>query len=159
MFFRRGKREKKKQEETADVGLTKEWPMINCTLERVRHAIRQYHQNMPKGVSLSVLVNEDNTIEYKLLTPYLGGIPRQTFYMSKETYELFDSPEIPRVLDRVQRAVDRYIKEKKAFPIIEGDPYRKVSYLKLGEYLEARPDMDTYLTDVENMITHVKPKD
>ncbi|WP_053083687.1 DUF3939 domain-containing protein [Rubeoparvulum massiliense] len=137
---------------------SQEVPQIDCTLSEVRKAIHQYYRDLPKGTNLSIIICDDNSIDYSLLIPYLHGIPRQTYFMSKATYELFEDGEIPRILDLVQKAVDRYIFERNELPIIDGDPYHKVSYLKLRDYLDERPSIDTYLTDQENMITHRKPR-
>lgn len=133
------------------------WPTIVATIDDVNKAIRKYHSEIPKGASLRVLVNDDATIDYALLAPYLNGIPSQMFYMSKETFELFDVPELPLLMDKVQRAVDQYVEAYHKAPVIEGDPYYKVSYLKLQDFLHERPQVDFYITSEEHLITHIKP--
>lgn len=158
MFFRRRGRKKDDRSIASGKNEGRSWPQIDVTIDELKKAVQDYHKQLPAGVSLSVLVEPDNRIDYSLLAPFLQGIPRKQYYMSKETFEIFDEPEIPRVLDQVQRAVDQYIQDKKAFPIIDGDPYFKISYFKLADYLDERPSIDTYLTEVENMITHKKPE-
>ncbi|WP_070119901.1 DUF3939 domain-containing protein [Bacillus marinisedimentorum] len=140
----------------------KKLPVINASLQDVREAVRAFADNAPKGVYSSILVKEDNTIDYELLAPYLHGIPERKLYMSRATYEIFeeDECEICVETDKVQAAVDAYVKETGELPYIEGDPYRKVSYYKLESrsLLSERPSIDFYLTDEEFLITHRKPR-
>ncbi|WP_268748338.1 DUF3939 domain-containing protein [Gracilibacillus boraciitolerans] len=82
--------------------------------------------------------------------------------MSKETYDLFEEEDkhIAYALDTIQRAVDNYIAQKKELPIIDYDPYRKVSMHKLEQLklIDERPEMEFYITDEEQLVTTVKPK-
>ncbi|WP_458414396.1 DUF3939 domain-containing protein [Schinkia sp. CFF1] len=134
----------------------------SCDLESIKKAVRDFALNAPKGVTTKVLVKEDHSIDFDLLKPYLNGIPDKSFYMSKETYEIFEEKdkEIPYFLDLIQNAVDRYVQMYNKVPITQGDPYKKVSYLLLekNNLIHERPTIDLYITDDEYLITHIKPK-
>ncbi|MCF6094395.1 DUF3939 domain-containing protein [Microaerobacter geothermalis] len=151
MFKRKNKKRMKAEK--------KHWPEIEVTALEIKKAIHEYYKSLPKGVSLTVLIMEDNKIDMNLLAPFLNGIPKKTFYMSRATYEIFEEPEIPANLDLVQQAVDEYMKEHSDLPIIDGDPNKQVSYSKLSPYLHGKtPNIPIFITDIENMVTHQKPK-
>lgn len=137
------------------------YPIIHVTIEEVRKALRTFSEQLPKGVYRSILVKEDNEIDFTQLVKILGGIPSEKFYMSKETYDLFTEDEkvIPFEMDIVQRAVDLYVKEQKKFPVLEFDPERKINYYQLIQehFLKLRPTIQFYLTDLDGLITHIKP--
>lgn len=134
---------------------------VDISLEQLRQAIRAWEDAQPKGVYRSILVEEDNRINTDLLLPYLSGKPKQTYYMSKSTYETFEEKEkeIAQLLDRVQAAVDKYIRIEEGLPIIDFDADKRVNYFLLESkgYLKETPPITLYLTDDENMITHRKP--
>lgn len=135
----------------------------DLSLKEVRKAIHEFSDHLPDGVELRTVINEDLTLDYNLLAPYLKGIPKNTYYMSKETYELFEEQDhqLALDLDLVQRAVDHYIQQNKELPVIEHDPYLKVNYFKLENagLLHERPNRDFYMTDEEHMITYKKPSE
>ncbi|WML43251.1 DUF3939 domain-containing protein [Neobacillus sp. PS3-40] len=139
---------------------TENLPIIDVTLEEVRQAVREFSDNLPNGVYRTILVQDDNSIDFKQLTHILGGIPSRSFYMSKETYELFEEGDklIPFEMDLVQRAVDQYVKDKKEYPILLFDPYRKVSYNQLisQHYLKSPPKTQFYVSNSDGMITNHK---
>lgn len=136
-------------------------PIINVTIDQVRAAIRRFAEQLPKGVYRSILVKDNNEIDFTLLTKILGGLPSQKFYMSKETYDLFPENEklIAVEMDLVQKAVDQYVKEQKKFPVLPFDPERRINYYQLLQehYLRIKPAIQFYLTDLDGMITHIKP--
>lgn len=155
MFWKRKKKEKTPSpEETL--------PVRHVSIDELREAVHKYADSLPKGVQLSVIINEDLTMNYELLAPFLKAIPKETYYMSKETYEIFEEKDkqLAEELDMIQKAVDKYVQQKKELPVIEGDPYHRVSYLKLEKLnlLPYRPDRDFYITDEEFLITHRKPQ-
>ncbi len=137
-------------------------PIIDIDIDDVRKAVRQFSNQLPKGVYRTILVNEDNSIDFHQLIPILGGIPAKKFYMSKETYDLFEENEkhIPQAMDMVQRAVDLYVKEHKEYPMLSFDPERRVNYYQLVQenYLKTTPDIQFYITDLDGLITHIKPE-
>jgi hypothetical protein len=137
------------------------YPMIEVTKEQVRDAIRKYSDELPKGIYRSILVNDDYSIDFEKLTPILKGIPSSKFYMSKETYDIFDETEkeIPALMDQVQKAVDAYQKDHNQYPILPFDPLRRVNYylLRNEHYLKFQPDIDFYITKYDGIITHIKP--
>ncbi len=153
MMFKWGKN-KKNQENYNDT--------YNFDIESVKKAVREFADQAPKGVTTRTLVKDDHSIDFDLLKPYLKGIPEQKFYMSKETYEIFEEKDkiIPFYLDMIQFAVDQYVNMYKKIPITPGDPYRKVSYLLLekSNLIHERPNIDFYITNDEYLITHIKPK-
>lgn len=135
---------------------------IEVTMEEIRHAVRKFSDQLPKGVYRTILVRDDHSIDYKHIAPILGGIPSKNFYMSKETYDLFEESEkhIPPVMDIVQKAVDQYVKDHKEYPMLKFDAERRVNYYQLLEhhYLKAVPDIQFYITKLDGLITHVKPE-
>lgn len=154
MFWKKKKHRAPK--ESAD---ERNWPAVSVSLPEVKKLVREFEQQLPKGINRTILIGKDNEIDFKLLAPILGGLPDRKFYMSKETFEIFNEEDghIPVWLDIVQRAVDDYIAEENALPTIPGDYSRKISYplLQNNYYLKERPPLDFYLTDLEDMITHI----
>jgi F0F1-type ATP synthase assembly protein I len=139
----------------------KNYPVIDVVIEQVRKAVRAFSDELPKGVYRTILVKDDNEIDFTQLAEILKGIPSEKFYMSKETYDLFPESEklIPFEMDLVQRAVDQYVKEHKKFPVLQFDPERRINYFELLQehYLKVKPETQFYLTDLDGMITHVQP--
>ena len=140
----------------------KSWPVIEATIEDVRKAIRTYSEQLPKGVYRTILVKEDNSIDFEQLAYTLKGIPSRKFYMSRETYDIFEEEdkEIPRVIDKVQKAVDSYVKEHKQPPMLQYDPLNRVNYYQLmqAHCLDSQPEIELYITNYDGLITHIKPK-
>ncbi|WP_066186982.1 MULTISPECIES: DUF3939 domain-containing protein [Gracilibacillus] len=138
------------------------YPQRDISIKELQQAIQQFEQDLPSHIPLRVLINEDRSLDYSLLTPFLKAIPNQPYYMSKETYELFPEEEkhLAVALDQVQRAVDQYILQTNTLPVIDYDPYRKVNFFKLEQLdlIDQRPDIDFYITDLENLITMEKPE-
>ena len=141
---------------------TPEWPVIDVTLDEVVNAVRQFSEKLPKGVYRTILVNDDHSIDFKQLAHTLKGMPSKTFYMSKETYDIFEEvdKDIPPVIDKVQKAVDQFVKEQKKYPMLPYDPLRRVNYYLLMQerYLEKKPDIELYITDYDGLLSHEKPK-
>jgi F0F1-type ATP synthase assembly protein I len=138
-----------------------EYPRIEITIDQVRKAVREFSDNLPKGAYRTILVQEDNRIDFRQLAPILGGIPTKDFYMSKETYDIFEEKDkiIPVEMDIVQRAVDQYVKEHKEYPMLKFDPHRRVNYYQLNSehYLKSPPKTQFYISNFDGMITHIKP--
>lgn len=138
------------------------YPIIDVTIDQVRNAVRQFSDNLPKGVYRTIIVQDDNSIEFKQLANILGGIPSKKFYMSKETYDLFEENDkkIPAEMDMVQKAVDLYVKERKEYPMLRFDPHRRVNYYQLIQenYLKSTPDTQFYITELDGLITHNRPE-
>ncbi len=136
--------------------------IIEATLHEIRQAVGTFSEKKRDGISLKVLVKDNNELDASLLVSHLGGIPSKPFYMSKETFELFEEEQrhIPYWIDTVQRAVDVYIHSEKEVPIIEGDPFQKISFYKLEKkaLLTERPPLDFYYTEQEGMVSHRKPE-
>jgi hypothetical protein len=138
------------------------YPIIDVSEEEIRNAVRKFSDELPKGVYRTILVNEDYSIDFTQLTHILRGIPSKKYYMSKETYDIFNEDEktIPAIMDAVQIAVDHYIKVEKKHPILPYDPLRRVNYyeLKQNHYLDFLPEIEFYITDYDGIITHIKPQ-
>ncbi|SER85920.1 Protein of unknown function [Gracilibacillus ureilyticus] len=138
------------------------YPIRAVSSEEVKNAVRAYSKTLPSNVPLKVLINEDSTINFELLTPFLKAFPDRNYYMSKETYEIFEEEDkhLALAVDKVQKAVDQYVDLKKDLPIIDYDPYRKVSYFKLEQLnlITDRPEIDFYITGEEYLITRKKPQ-
>lgn len=137
----------------------KDWPEIDVDLVEVRQAVRKFSDGLPKGVYRTILVNEDNSIDFSQLAQILGGIPSKKYYMSRETYDLFEEKDIPAEMDKVQRAVDLYVKEKREYPMLPFDPSRRVNYYQLlqDHYLKEHPKIQFYITDCDGLVSHIKP--
>lgn len=152
------KREKKKLNKNENKD---DYPIIETSLTEVKRAVREFADQAPKGITTRVLVLDDHSIDFHLLAPYLNGIPNKPFYMSKETYEIFDESEkeMAIYLDKIQHAVDSYINMYNSPPTISGDPHFKVSYIKLENsgLLNERPNIDFYITDQEYLVSHKRP--
>jgi F0F1-type ATP synthase assembly protein I len=140
----------------------KSWPLIEATIDDVRKAIRIYSEQLPKGVYRTILVNEDNSIDFDQLASTMKGIPSRKFYMSKETYDIYEEAdkEIPKIIDKVQKAVDSYKKENKEYPMLKYDPLNRVNYYQLiqSRCLDEQPPIDLYITNYDGLVTHIKPK-
>ncbi|WP_438448729.1 DUF3939 domain-containing protein [Gorillibacterium sp. sgz5001074] len=134
-------------------------PTVAVTLAEVKSLVREFEQHLPKGMNRTVLIGPDNEINFHLLIPYLHGLPSRKFYMSRETFEIFPEEErhIPYWLDIVQRAVDAYIVEEGAAPVVFGDVKRRINCALLHQYylLKELPPLDFYLSDQEDLITHI----
>ena len=80
------------------------------------------------NIVYTVLVNDDYTVNYDLLKPYLPAFPTNHFLITKETLEVFEHTEenlnLVKEIDIVQKAVDQYVTEKEMFPIVEGSEDR-----------------------------------
>ncbi|WP_052427489.1 DUF3939 domain-containing protein [Neobacillus niacini] len=139
-----------------------DYPIIDITIDQVRIAVRQFSDNLPKGAYRTIIVQNDNSIDFKQLANILGGIPSKQFYMSKETYDLFEENEkkIPGEMDMVQKAVDLYVKERKEYPMLRFDPNRRVNYYQLiqDNYLRTAPETEFYITELDGLITHIRPE-
>jgi len=84
------------------------------------------------------------------------------FLLSRETYDLFEENEknIPVEMDKVQKAVDLFVKERKAYPMLGFDPNRRVNYYQLMQenFLKSEPEIQFYITDLDGLITHIRPE-
>lgn len=138
------------------------WPIIDPSVEDVRKAIRVYSEKLPKGVYRTILVKDDNSIDVEQLAPFLKGIPSRKFYMSRETYDIFseEDKEIAKTLDKVQKAVDLYVKEHQEYPLLPYDPLNRVNYYQLlqAHCLDAQPEIELYITNYDGLVTHINPK-
>ncbi|MCA0969644.1 DUF3939 domain-containing protein [Halobacillus litoralis] len=134
----------------------------DLSIDEIRKAIHAYSDQKPSHVPLSVLIQDDLTLDYELLSPFLHAKPSKPFYMSRETYELFEEEDydLAKEIDHVQQAVDAYMKQTQETPVIESDPYKRINYYKLRRLglLQEKPEREYYLTNEEFMITHKKPK-
>lgn len=131
---------------------------ITVTLPEVKQAVRQFENDMPPKINRTVLLKEDKSIDLSRLTRYLGGVSDQKFYMSRETFEIFDEGEkdIPYFLDLVQSAVDSYFSDTGKLPLLEEASLPEVHFRLLASqrYLKEVPPFPLYITDEELMLTH-----
>ncbi|WP_318502376.1 DUF3939 domain-containing protein [Bacillus sp. T3] len=134
----------------------------DITKEEVVKAVRKFSDNLPKGTYRTILVHDDYSIDFEQLRRYLPRTPTQKFYMSKETYEIFEEHErhIPPLMDKVQQAVDQYVKLHKEYPILPYDNLHRVNgYLLVQEkLLDEVPTIEFYITNYDGLISHKKPK-
>ncbi|WP_226038054.1 DUF3939 domain-containing protein [Aquibacillus saliphilus] len=152
------KNKNKKQKKQAKLP---KYPIRDIPLFELKKAIDKYSDQLPNQIPLSVIINDDLTLNFQLLAPFLKGIPEQTYYMTRETYDLFEEKDqqLAFDIDMIQKAVDDYMQQTKELPVINGDPYKKVSFFKLEKLnlIEYRPELAFYLTDEEYLITYKKP--
>lgn len=158
---------KRKSGETQNLDIQTEqedeggYPYIEADLDSVRIAIRTFAEGLPKGVFRTILAEDDNRIDFKQIAHILGGIPTKNYYLSKETYDIFEESDkhIPTEMDMVQKAVDQYVKDFKEFPILPFDPHKRINYYQLQQnrYLKTPPATQFYLTNLDGLITHKKP--
>ena len=136
----------------------RELETMDLSLNDIRKAINDYAEKKSDRVPLSVIINEDLTIDYELLAHFIEGKPRKTFYMSRETYEVFEEEnlQLAKDINMMQRAVDAYVQQEKELPIIEDDPYRRVNCYKLERLglITHRPDREFYITKEEYMVDY-----
>ncbi|UQZ37201.1 DUF3939 domain-containing protein [Paenibacillus sp. PK3_47] len=131
---------------------------IAVTLPQIKQAVRQFEADMPPAINRTALILEDKSIDVSRLKRYLGGVPRQKFYMSRETFEIFEESDklVPYYLDLVQSAVDNYISDTGKLPLIEDAYLPEVHYrlLHSERYLKETPPFPLYITEEEMMLTH-----
>lgn len=131
---------------------------LTVTMPQLRQAIRKFEEDMPAPINRTALILEDKSIDLSRLKRYLGGIPKQKFYMSRETFEIFEEEDrlVPYYLDMVQAAVDNYISDTGKLPLIEDAWLPEVHYRLLAtqSYLKETPPFPLYITDEEMMLTH-----
>lgn len=131
---------------------------ITVTLPQVKQALRKFEEDMPSIINRTALIQDDKRIDLSRLKRYLGGIPEQNFYMSRETYEVFEEHDklVPYYLDMVQTAVDNYISDTGKLPLVEDAWLPEVHYrlLSTESYLQETPPFPLYITNEEMMLTH-----
>lgn len=139
-----------------------DWPVIETTISDIREAVRMFAADLPNGIKRTILIKDDYSIDFVQLAPYLGGIPSKPYYMSKETYTIFEEQDknIPPIIDRVQKAVYLFYRVNKKYPIRPFDPLYRVNYHQLmqGHYLDKMPLIELYFTDYDGLITNQKPE-
>lgn len=133
-------------------------PAVQVSLNEVKQAVLKYEADMPEGINRKSLLQPDGSLDLKRLSRYLGGVSEQKFYLSRETYEIFEEKdrEIPYFLDLVQVAVDVYVEETGQLPVLEKEPPFQVDYrlLQREHFLKELPPFPLYITDQEMLLTH-----
>ncbi|MBM7097753.1 DUF3939 domain-containing protein [Bacillus sp. H-16] len=151
MWFKRKKggnnRKKKPNVETKPV-----------TIEEMRSAINQYAKQLNPDVSLRTIVKDNHEVDSDVLIEQLNCKPDRPFYMSKETFEIFEEADYPKWIDLCQVACDQYFLEKDEEPVTPGDSTRKVNYLKIRNYMKDEPPFQLYLHPQDRMVTHRVPE-
>ncbi|MFD3445892.1 DUF3939 domain-containing protein [Microbacteriaceae bacterium 4G12] len=108
-------------------------------------------------VVYTVLVNDDYTVNFDMLKPYLPALPTNTFLITKETFEVFEdlaeNRKLVKEIDEVQRAVDQYVTEKEKFPIIDGNSNRKICPMKLLPFLKRQLERDLYISEKHYLVS------
>ncbi|MGN4444112.1 DUF3939 domain-containing protein [Bacillus cereus group sp. MYBK79-1] len=109
------------------------------------------------NIVYTVLVNDDYTVNYDLLKPYLSVFPTNSFLITKETLEVFEHTEenlnLVKEIDIVQKAVDLYVTEKEMFPIVEGSEERLICGMKLGPYLNRILKRNLYISEKHYLVS------
>ncbi|MFJ8531266.1 DUF3939 domain-containing protein [Bacillus sp. NPDC094106] len=109
------------------------------------------------NIVYTVLVNDDYTVNYDLLKPYLLAFPTNMFLITKETLEVFEytaeNLELVKEIDLVQKAVDQYVTEKEMFPIVEGNEERLICRMKLAPYLDRILKRDLYISEKHYLVS------
>jgi hypothetical protein len=135
--------------------------VVETTLDQMREAVLRFESEMPEGINRIALLKSDGRLDASRLTRYLGGVSDRDYYVSRETFEIFEEKdrEIPYYLDLVQAAVDNYMDETGKLPVIDESSQYQVDFSVLlrGHYLKEKPPFPLYVTDQEMMLTH-RPK-
>ncbi|WP_251125770.1 MULTISPECIES: DUF3939 domain-containing protein [unclassified Exiguobacterium] len=135
---------------------------IDVTLSELRQAIHEYEQTLPKGVNRTVLLDDTQEIDTKRLKHHLSGVPKQRFYMSKETFHIVPEEERDVIyeMDQVQRALDLYMDEEKKLPLRKFQDALQLDLTRLreGGYLKTLPTRPYYVVD-ETLIVSLEPKE
>ena len=155
MRFRKRKNQRNEEERGEENNVQE----VSVSIEDMRKVVNAFASQLDDNISLRSIVKSDYQIDTDLLYSYLGGKPDRLFYMSKETYEIFEEPELPMQIDQVQIACDQYVLETGKEPLVPGDKNRKINYFKLKHYLQDPPSFELYLHPVDRMVTHRKPDD
>lgn len=136
----------------------KNFQNISVNKKAISEGFEEWERAKKGPIPRSVFVKEDNSINKEMIAPYIGGIMIETYYMSKETYEIFEEKEreIAIYTDIVQKAVDNYIKIEKKYPIIDFSLEKKINYFIMiqKKYLKEKPPIQFYITEFEDLITH-----
>lgn len=134
---------------------------IDITLPQLRQAIHEYEQTLPKGINRTVLLDDEQEIDTERLKHQLSGIPKQRFFMSKETFHIV--PETDRdviyEMDQVQRALDLYMDQEKKLPLRKFQDTLQLDLMRLREtgYLKVLPKRPYFVVD-ESLIVSLEPK-
>ncbi|AOM83638.1 DUF3939 domain-containing protein [Salisediminibacterium beveridgei] len=131
--------------------------IVSVSIDEVRRAVNRLADRFSSEIPLRTIIRQTNEIDFELLADDLGGIPDRPFYMSRETYEVFEDQELPGYIDRCQIAVDQYVLETGSEPVMPNDPARRINFQKLKHYLSDPPPFELYLHPVDRMVTHRKP--
>lgn len=132
----------------------------DISLQQFRTALQQYEEQLTEGLNRTLLLQADNRIDHVPLLPFLQAIPSRSFYMSRETFEIFPEEEqhIAKYLDQVQQAVDSYINEHRKWPTVTPHSLKINTHVLVQQrYLQEAPPMDFYMTNQESMVTHRRP--
>lgn len=62
----------------------KEYQIIDVSIEQVRKAVREFSENLPKGVYRTILIQEDNSIDFNQLADILRGFLLKRFICLKK---------------------------------------------------------------------------
>lgn len=112
---------------------------------------------MNENIVYTVLVNDDYTVNYDLLKPFLPAFPTNSFIITKETLEVFEDTkenlELVKEIDEVQKAVDQYVTEKERFPIVEGETNYMISSTKLAPYLNKPLKHKLYISEKHYLVS------
>ncbi|MGI1805285.1 DUF3939 domain-containing protein [Exiguobacterium sp. TDN 0502] len=136
-------------------------PMRDVTLEEVKQATHAFESELPKGTNRTVLLDEEQRIDLKLLESYLKARSTQVFYMSRETFAIMEEAdrELIYEMDHVQVAVDQYLHHLKKLPLKAHTKTMQVDCAKLFQegYLREMPHHSYYLVD-DSLIVSLTPK-
>lgn len=134
---------------------------IDVTLPQIRQAIHEYEQTLPKGVNRTVLLDDTQEIDTKRLKQHLAGVPKQRFFMSKETFHIVPEEERDVIyeMDQVQRALDLYMDQEQKLPLRKFQDTLQLDLTRLreGGYLQILPKRPYYVVD-ETLIVSLEPK-
>lgn len=110
-----------------------------------------------ENILYTVLVNDDYTVNYDLLKPFLPAFPTNVFIITKETLEVFENTEenleLVKEIDEVQRAVDQYVTEKEQFPVVESDENHVICPIKLAPYLGRNLKRKLYISEKHYLVS------
>lgn len=137
-FVKNGKEERKITKDELELGMAK-------------------FLEMNENIVYTVLVNDDYTVNYDLLQPFLPAFPTNSFIITKETLEVFENTEenleLVKEIDEVQKAVDQYVTEKEQFPIVEGEDHYIICPIKIAPYLNRNLKRKLYISEKHYLVS------
>ncbi|WP_335870857.1 DUF3939 domain-containing protein [Bacillus sp. 2205SS5-2] len=117
----------------------------------IDQAISEWGKNKHDTIDYSVLLKNDQSIDYTFLKPYLKTLPSNNIYMSRHTFKLYEESEKHRMylLDTAQDALFLYLNKMDTtkIPTLKGSKKLNQHSLILAKVIEEPFPVDLYIQD------------